>query len=313
MDKTKILIAGIGGVGGYFGGLLAQKYYNNDQIEVYFLARGKHLKKIQEKGLRVIIGAKDFIARPKIASDDPNAFGTMDHIIVCTKSYGLEETIEMLKPCIDDKTVILPLLNGVDSRERITAMLPYNLVLEGCVYIISRLTQAGTVENLGNIQKLFFGLDNFENEKLTELQEIFLSAGIEATLSTNISSIIWEKYIFISSVATATSYYDTTIGAILADRKKMKILSDLITEVSEVAKAKKMAVSEDIAPKTLNKIKSLPYEMTSSMHSDFQNKNHRTELRSLTNYVVKEGCKLGIKIPTYHKLYIELEAVVTNF
>jgi len=309
MTKTKIIIAGIGGVGGYFGGLLAKRFYEDDNVEISFLARGQHLEEIQRGGLKVIKGEEQFIAKPKLATDNPAAIGIADFIILSTKSYDLETVMQQLKPCIGQDTVILPLLNGVDSRERIKRVFPNNLVLDGCVYIVSRLKQAGIVENSGNIQSLYFGLDNFTSDKLGLLERLFKEANIEATLSQNISTIIWEKFIFISPTATATTYYDKCIGDILSDEESLNTTRALIEEVKQVAQANHVQVSEDITEKTVNKLKALPYESTSSMHSDFKSKKPNNELQSLTGFVINEGRKFNIATPTYSRAYAHLSRI----
>ena len=89
-------IYGIGGVGGYFGGLLAKQFSESNEIEIYFLARGENLKQIQKNGLKVIKGDTQFIVKPKLATDNANEIGIADYIILCTKSYDLEKTIEQL-------------------------------------------------------------------------------------------------------------------------------------------------------------------------------------------------------------------------
>ena len=137
--KTKIIIAGIGGVGGYFGGLLAKCFEEDEDVSVCFLARGAHLEVMRTNGLRVIKGSDEFVARPAVVSDKAEELGVGEVIVICTKSYDLEATIAQLKPCINEHTIILPLLNGVDSTERIKAMLPNTIVLQGCAYIVSRL------------------------------------------------------------------------------------------------------------------------------------------------------------------------------
>lgn len=307
MTKTKILIAGIGGVGGYFGGLLAKEFYANDSVEVAFLARGNHLKEIQNKGLKIITAKDEFIAKPRTVTDNPTDIGIVDFILVCIKSFDLESTIQQLKPCINDNTIILPLLNGVDSKERIESILPNNIVLHGCVYIISRLKKAGVVENSGNIETLYFGLDNFTNEKLIHLDSLFRQAKINATLSKFISTILWEKYIFISPLATATSYFDNCLGEILEDNDKSETLKALITEVKALAKAKQIAVSEDIINITLSKMKPLPFKATSSLHSDIIDNKPNNELETLTGYVVREGNRQNLNMPTYEKIYDEMK------
>ncbi|MEO8254164.1 MAG: 2-dehydropantoate 2-reductase [Flavobacterium sp.] len=311
MRKIRILIAGIGGVGGYFGALLANHFQDSNEVEIIFYARGKHLKEIQANGLNISKGDKEFIAIPKIATDNPQEIGIVDFIILCTKSYDIETTINQLKVCINNGTIILPLLNGVDSKERIKSILPNNIILDGCVYIVSRLTGFGKVENFGNIETLYFGIDNIENEKLNLLEQLFKQANINATVSKNISSIVWEKYIFIAPTATSTTYFDNSIGEILEDNEKQKILVELIEEAKKIAKAKKIIISNDITILTLNKLKNLPFETTSSMHSDFKTKKQNTELKSLTEYVVIEGKKNKILTPTFERLLKGIEKNVS--
>ena len=106
-NKIKIVVAGIGGVGGYFGGLLAIAYAGNDNIEIYFLARGKHLASIQQSGLTVIKGDISFTAKPFLATDNVNEIGDVDFIIISTKNYDLAQVLEQISPCVNSETVIL--------------------------------------------------------------------------------------------------------------------------------------------------------------------------------------------------------------
>jgi 2-dehydropantoate 2-reductase len=303
----KILIAGIGGVGGYYGGLLAKQFHQSKEVEIYFLARGKHLEEIKTNGLRVSKGNGEFICKPKLATDDPDEIGVVDLVIVCTKSYDLEYTIMQLQNCINSKTLILPLLNGVDSCERISKLLPYNNVLGGCVYIVSRLTAPGKVENVGNIETLFFGSDSKDNGDLKILEKLFLQANIQATLSKEISTIIWEKFIFISPTATATAFFDCTIQEIMGNNIKEGMIIKLIEEVKQIASAKKIPVSEEITQRTLSKLMGMPAGATSSMHHDFKNKKQFTELESLTGYVVKQAQHYNIATPIYEEMLKSLQ------
>jgi len=299
--KVKIVVAGIGGVGGYFGGLLAKKYENSDVVEICFLARGEHLQQIRNNGLKVIKGATEFIAKPSLATDNTNEIGIADYILICTKGYDLDATITQLKPCIGGNTILLPLLNGVESVDRIKKILPETIVWEGCVYIVSFLKEPGVIENGGHNQTLSFGLDNTSNDRLLFLEKLFQDAGIDTVLSDTISTIVWEKFIFIAAVATATSYFDCSVGRILEENSDT--LSLLISEVTSIARAKKIAVNPEIASITMNKLKLLPYDTTSSMHRDYQNRKQNTEVETLTGYVVRAGQKYGIETPAFHKAY----------
>lgn len=303
----KIIIAGIGGVGGYFGGSLANYYAEDEHIQINFFARGSHLKEIQKNGLKIIKGKDEFFAKPNISSDNPSEIGIADFILICSKSYDVEAITLQLRPCVDQNTVILPLLNGVDSQQKIKSIYPNNLVLEGCVYIVSRLKQAGVIENSGNIQSFYFGANNITNEKLLLFEKILTQAGINATCSPNISTIIWEKFIFLSPTATATSYYNKCIGEIISDPESLETICLLIDETQKLAKAKGIPISDDIQEKTLMKLKSLPFDTTSSMHSDFKNQKQKTELKTLTGFVLSEGQKLNVPTPTFSKLFAYLE------
>ncbi len=307
MSKTKILVAGIGAVGGYFGGLLAKQFQESKDVEICFLTRGENFKKIKTDGLKVIKGNNHFIAVPSKVSDNPIDIGIVQYILICTKSYDLIDIATQLKPCVGQETIFLPLLNGVDGSKKILKIFPNNIVLEGCVYVVSRLIDVGIVENKGNIEKLYFGLDKIKNEKLNLLENIFKASNIDATLSWDISKIIWEKFIFISSIATATSYFNDSIGLILSNKSKKEILISLINEVKAVAKIKQIKVSYNIRDEVLEKLALLPFETTSSMHSDFQNKQNKTELNSLTEYVVKEAENHNIATPTFKMILIELQ------
>jgi len=304
--KTKIIIAGIGGVGGYFGGLLAKEFYKSNEIEINFLARGKNLEIIKNQGLTVVKGNDSFTTKPNLITDDPDKLGKADFVILSVKSYDLEEMLFHLKNCITDKTVFLPLLNGVDSREKIQKIFPENLILDGCVYIISRLSEPGKVENSGNIEKLYFGCENIENERVEMLGNVFLKSNIDAVLSKDIETIVWEKFIFISAVATSTSFFDKTVGQIFENEELENQLKSLIEEASKLAGAKKIMLSDDIEETTLKKLKTLPFSATSSMHTDFINKKLKTELESLTGYVISESEKLELEAPTFKKMYQSL-------
>lgn len=304
--KIKIIVAGIGGVGGYFGGLLAKHFIKSDEVEINFFARGEHLLQIQTNGLKVIQGDTQFIAKPNLATDKAIEIGIADFIILCTKSYDLEKALEQLKPCIDSNTALLPLLNGVDSAEIIKSTLPNTTVLNGSVYIVSVLKEAGVVENIGNIQKLFFGIDNAITDKLVLLENIFAQAGIEATLSKNISSIIWEKFHLVGANSTATSYFKNSTGEILADKSKSEFLLALLHEVHNVALAKGISFEKDVVSITMDKLRSFPFESTSSMQRDFQKPNSRTELETITGFIIRAGQQLNLPTPTFKIAYEEL-------
>lgn len=303
--STKIAVVGIGGVGGYYGGLLAKTYETNPDIDICFVARGAHLKAIQEKGLKVITESGEFVAQPRIATEYAAELGVVDYVIISTKSYDLESTIEQLKPCIGPNTIILPLLNGVDISERIERILPQNEVWEGCVYIVGRLNEPGVVESSGGIHDLFFGVRNSNSAQLEWMEKTMLDAGIKAQLSQDIGMIIWRKFIFISTTATLTSYFNVGFRDLLTDDIRKETTFKILNEVTALSKADGITFDFDIVESTIKHIERLPFETTSSMHSDYQ-AGKNTELETLTNIVIQLGKKLQVPTPTYAKVYQEM-------
>ncbi len=300
---ANILIVGIGAVGGYFGGLLSKTFQGSAQTSVCFMTRGQNLLTLTSEGLRIKSPQGQFTTVPSIVSDDPSDFGLSDYIILCTKSYDLEETLLQLRPTVGEKTVFLPLLNGVNNKERIEHIFPNNLVAEGCANIISRLVAPGVIERFSHFQTIHFGLQGREDRRVNKLASLLEEAQIDARLTDNIWKAIWEKFIFISAVATATSFYDKNFGQLKADPNCLSDLEQLIDEVCLLAEAKRIRLTDNIKEKALQLFNSAPEDSTASMHSDFRSNKGKTEVESLTGYVVKEGLKYGLHLVNYPKMY----------
>jgi len=305
--KTKIVIVGLGGVGGYYGGLLAKRYADDSSVEVYFVARGAHLKKVQENGLKVITETGLFVAKPTLATDNVSEIGIADYVILTTKSYDLDATVLQIKPCVGANTVILPLLNGIDNSTRIRALLPGIEVWNGCAYIVARLNEPGVVESSGNLHRFNFGYENKTSERLIAFEKLLKDAGIDATFYEKILPIIWTKFFFISATASLTSYFNVSFGALLTDETRKSTLINLLEELFLVANAEGAEIDRSVITKVIHQLEKLPFETTASMHSDFiAGKN--TEVDTLTGIVVKLGEKHGIATPVYEKVYKELSS-----
>jgi 2-dehydropantoate 2-reductase len=305
-SKFKIAIVGIGGVGGYFGGKLAAHYADSEEVEIIFVARGENAQAIRKDGLKVITTQTEFIAKPGLVTTEPGEIGEVDVFLICTKAYDLEDSINNYQPCISDQTAILSLLNGVDNSERILKIVPFAEVWQGCAYIASRLISPGMVKVESDIKLLQFGGLNGSSEKREWFEKLLRSAEIEVQLSADIDQKIWEKFIFISSLATLTSFLDTNVGGIKSSADHLELLFGLIKEVTQLARTKKIMVDENIEQITFERIRGMSDEITSSMHSDFKRKGN-TELESLTGFVVRESELNNLATPIYKKLYQDLK------
>ncbi len=296
--KTRIGILGLGGVGGYFGGLLAHAYSNSEAVEIIFIARGLTQKVILENGLKIITPQGDLTVFPKLVSNNANEIGALDCLICATKTYDIEESLLHLKNCITRNTIILPLYNGVDASDRIVKLFPENVVLQACVYIVSMIVSPGVIEKIGLYEKLFFGSKTVTVTALKYLQAIFEKAGLESYLVKNIEETVWEKFIFISALASVTSFLNENIGTVLTNSNSKAIYVKLLHEIVALAVAKGIKTPTDIVAQTIVKLEKSPADATSSMHRDLLAGN-KTEVASLTAYVVNEGLKYGVATPTY--------------
>jgi 2-dehydropantoate 2-reductase len=145
----KIAIIGTGGVGGYYGGLLAQ-----DGHDVTFIARGAHLKAIQENGLQVKSIHGDFNIKPAQATDDPTQIGPFDLVIFCTKTYSIDEATEQIKPLVGSETTVLPLQNGIDAADRIGAILGMQHLIGGVTWISSAVEAPGVIKQVSQFRRV---------------------------------------------------------------------------------------------------------------------------------------------------------------
>ena len=300
----KIAFSGIGGVGGYYGGMLAAHYRNSDTVSIYFISRGKNLEEIRQNGLR--IQTKDAVteACPAIVTDRPADIGVVDYLFCTTKSYDLEANIGQLSPLIGTQTVVIPLLNGADITERLRRILPHNTVWYGCVYIGARLAAPGLVTKFTDRSRLWFGDPEGDRNRQQALLQLLTAAGIDALNPEDIIIRIWQKFFLISVGATLTSYHNQSIGEILQHhREDYRLLGD---ELMQVARAKGIVLPDDMVEKVVADQQKMPYDATTSMHTDFRN-GKQTELDTLTGYVVRAGQEYGIPTPAYHKMYEKLK------
>jgi 2-dehydropantoate 2-reductase len=301
----RIGVVGIGGVGGYFGGKLAREYKNSPEHEIIFIARGEHLKAIQEKGLQLLTCEGDYVARPRLATDNPTEAGIFDLIFFCTKSYSLERSAQQFSACINKNTVVIPLLNGVNSAERLRAVLPQANVLSGSVYIITHIEKPGVIHQEDGACILTFGTDDESAKKYQYILDILLQAKINALLTNKISEVLWTKYLLMCPLASLMSATNKTYGAVWADSSLRKKARDMMLEVAAVAKARHVFLPENAVDKLMEMVASFGHNSKTSMQLDREN-GRQTEIDALTAYLCKAGRESSIPTPLHDEIYAQL-------
>lgn len=293
----KICFFGVGGVGGYFGALMVNKVINDN--EIYFVARGKHLEQIKNKGLTLKKsgGEEEIVAHPSICTNSIDELPICDIIILSVKSYDLENASMQIQKISNENTVILPLLNGVDISSRIRNYLKTGKVLESCVYVGTHIESAGVIFQKGGSCNIFIGQDekypNFIPQKLLDLLE---KSNINFKWEDNVRKSIWNKYIFIAAYGLITATYDKTLGEIINDLKLSNLTKSIMQEIKDIALKLGVALDHDIVNISFEKAKQFPSEAKTSFQRDIESKGVINEGDIFGGTLIRYGKSL--KLPT---------------
>lgn len=296
--KTRIAIAGIGGIGGYIGGKLAHHYFNSKSIEIIFIARGEMADVINNKGLWLDSNDTSYKCVPTLTSNNPIEIGVIDILIVCTKNFSVEDVFKKYSKNITSNSTVITTQNTVNGKETITPYLPVGATLmEGSIYIASNIVKPGRIEHVSGPAKLIFGTDGEYNTKGEEIAKILNDAGIDATYTTNIKSVLWKKFMFVSPTAIVTALFHITFSEIVETTKSEYLFINLISELMQLATAKGIDFDDNTVLNNLKLLGNFKGNVKSSFQLDIE-KNKPTEINSLVKYVIEEG-KL-FQVPTPH-------------
>ena len=298
----KIVIFGTGGVGGYYGGRLAQQ-----GADVTFLARGAHLAAICESGLRVESVDGDFTIHPAQATDSAHSIGEADLVILATKAWQLDEAISEMKPLIGKETVILPLLNGMEHMQRLFDVFSAEHVIGGLCRISVFIAAPGVIRHVGVKPYIAYGeWDNSTSERIQPIHDLFRSInGIVAEIPADIQIAMWEKFIFIAGTSGVGAYTRQTIGEYRANPETRSMLQHAMQETADIAYAKGVKLAVDFVDLTMKRIDTIDPSITASMQKDIM-AGKPSELNEQTGAVIRMGKALGVPTPTHEKLFAAL-------
>jgi 2-dehydropantoate 2-reductase len=293
-----IVIYGTGGVGGYFGARLAQARNN-----VTFIARGKHLKAIQEKGLQLKSIKGDYQVHPAKATSDISEVGDVDLILICVKTWQLKGVAKKIRPTLNDNTIVISLLNGVDNSDTLTSILGSEKVLGGLCKVVSKVEDYGVIKHLSYEPTIVFGeLNNEISERALRIEKTIKDAGIKSRLAVDIQKEIWTKFLFISTISAIGALTRATIGEMIASEEIKKMMYQTSEEILAIAKAKGVNLPDDIIEKQFQIIKSQPYNTTASLQRDIM-EGKPSELETQNGAIVRMGIELGIPTPVNSFIY----------
>jgi len=298
----RIAVFGTGGVGGYFGGRLAQA-----GEDVTFIARGEHLRAIQTKGLKVDTLNGDFVIYPAKATDDVNDVGPVDLVIVGVKAWQVPEAARAMKPLVGSNTTVLPLQNGVDAVPQLTAELGPDAVIGGLCKIVSFVVAPGHIRHAGFEPSIVIGeLNNERTGRIVEIERTFNHAGVETTIASDIQVALWMKFLFIASFSGVGAIANAPAGILRTDPKLRTQMLKAMKEIYDLAHARNIQLPPNSIETVMTGVNSLPEDATSSMQRDI-GAGKPSELESQNGAVVRMARESGVEVPTHEFIYAKLK------
>lgn len=304
----RILIMGTGGVGGYYGGLLAQQ--GND---VTFVARGAHLHAIQNEGLKVKSVHGDFTILPANVTDDLGIVGPVDLILFCVKTYNTEVAALAIQPSVGPHTAVISLQNGIDAAERIGNVIGVEHVIGGATWLSSAVEAPGVIKQISQFRRIVFGeLAGGTSERIQSIYEVLKNTGINVEVSEDIQKVLWTKLVFITAVSSIGSLTRFPMGEYRSVPEARNLLSKLMQEVESLGRAQGVNLDSDVVQKWMDFVDSAAPTIKPSMQLDVET-GHRTELESMIGVVGRKGRELGVPTPIADFVYaclipVELKA-----
>lgn len=298
----RIAIFGTGGVGGYFGGRLAQA-----GEDVTFIARGEHLRAILTKGLRVESLSGDFTIDPAKATDNVNEVGEVDLVIVGVKAWQVPDAAREMKPGVGSNTTVLPLQNGVDAVAHLTAELGADRVIGGLCKIVSFVVGPGHIRHAGFAPSVVIGeRDNRRSDRVVAIQNAFTQAGIDTAIASDINVALWMKFLFIASFSGVGAIANAPAGILRTDPELRSQMLRAMEEIYALAHARGIKLPTNSIEIVMAGVNALPEEATSSMQRDIA-AGKPSELESQNGAVVRMARESLVEVPTHEFIYEKLK------
>jgi 2-dehydropantoate 2-reductase len=298
----RVAVFGTGGVGGYFGGRLAEAGH-----DVFFLARGAHLEAMRRDGLHVDSIAGDFVVRPARAFENPSEVGPVDVVLVAVKAWQVPDAGRAMAPLLGPETFVVPLENGVEAADQLAAAVGEDRVLGGLCKVLSFVAGPGHIRHTGVAPRIEFGeRRGRRTDRVTALRDAFATArAVSVATPDDIEAATWEKFLFIAPLSAVGAVTRLPAGVWRRVPETRALLEAAMREVLAVAQARGVAIGDESMRRTLSYVDALPADATGSMQRDLL-EGRPSELEAQTGAVVRLGAAAGVPVPANTFLYAAL-------
>ena len=289
----RIAVFGVGGVGGYFAGRLAQIGQ-----DVTLIARNNNLQALQQQGLTVDSIAGDFHVNKVAATDRPAEVGEVDYIICAVKAWQLPAAAKAMLPMIGEKTLVIPLQNGVEAPDKLSEFINPENVLGGLCAIIAFRSAPGHIKHIGANPLIRFGrLDQQADHRVNAFSEVLNHcSGVKSSIPEDVKIAMWRKFMLITPWSGMGAVSQAPIGVLLRQDDTRALLTQAIEEIYQLGCHLDVALPENSVARTLQQLESFPAHSTTSMQRDISN-GKPSELDMQNGAVARLGIEAGIDTP----------------
>ncbi len=299
----RILVVGAGAIGGYFGGRMLEA-----GRDVTFLVRPRRAEELAGAGF-VIKSPNGDVTLKNPPTVQANKFTEkFDVVLLSCKAFDLDDAVASFAPAVGPQTSIIPLLNGMLHLDVLDKRFGRERVLGGLCAIAATLNEAREVVQLAPMQSLNFGeRDGKLSDRVRAIAEVMSSGKLGAVASENIVQEMWEKWVFLASLAASTCLMRTAVGNILAVSGGRDFILGMLDECSAVAGAEGHAPSGPFFQRTKGMLTTEGSQMTASMFRDIK-AGAAVEADHVIGDLIARGDAAKVPVPRLRIAYTHLKA-----
>ncbi|BBK27196.1 2-dehydropantoate 2-reductase [Staphylococcus arlettae] len=296
----RILVLGAGGIGGYFGGRLAEQ-----GKDVTFLVRPKRKASLEKNGLVLNSVNGNYAFQPKLITAQQDV-APFDIVLLSSKAYHLEQSIEDLRPFVGPNTVIIPLLNGIAHIATLQQAFGHDRVMGGLCIIETTLDPLGEVSHTSDFDQLIFGeLDGEMSERAQHIADAFADTKAKFMLSEHIKRDMWHKYLMITVLSSVTTLMHAPIGPIRDSEGGKPYIEAMYQEVANIMRAHQAPISDDIVKNYMKSLDNLSYHFKTSMQRDME-RGLNIEGQHIQGYILSLANQYDFPAPLLTSVYQNL-------
>lgn len=299
----KVAVMAAGGLGSYFGGLLAKNGH-----DVTLIARGAHLEALRRNGLTVTSVNGDFTIKPAQATDNAAEIGPVDWVIFSVKTYDTELAARAILPIVGPKTTVVTFQNGVENHEQIGRIVGIDHVIVAPTQIVSNIVTPGEIAQKSTFRIAFVG--EVVVVRITPRVEEFVGelrkAGVDAKAVPSGLAPLWHKFVFIASTAGLATLARTAPYELFQLPEARGALRGAMQEVYDVGKALEIEMDRDIVERQYQFTIGMGPGVKPSMQLDLE-QGRRLEIDALSGAVVRLGTAKNVATPVHQTIYAGLK------